>query len=134
VKSGGCKTSKVWEEKVFPVAVLTPIVPLEAPDGTVKTRLSPPVEMVAVTGVPFRLTCAPKKLLPLTVTGDPATPLEGEKDPITGTPQAMEKKVVLWFRTTPLSTRKSARTDVAAVGVPLTTPVVLLRTSPSGNP
>ena len=59
VKSGGCKTSKVWEEKVFPVAVLTPIVPLEAPVGTVKTRLSPPVEMVAVSGVPFRLTCAP---------------------------------------------------------------------------
>jgi hypothetical protein len=56
VKSGGCKTSKVWAEKVFPVAVLTPIVPLEAPAGTVKTSLSPLVEMVAVTGVPFRLT------------------------------------------------------------------------------
>jgi hypothetical protein len=95
VKSGGCKTSKVWVEKVFPVAVLTPMVPLEAPVGTVKTRLSPPVEMVAVSGVPFRLTCAPKKLLPLTVTRDPAAPLEGEKDPITGAPQAMEKKVVL---------------------------------------
>jgi hypothetical protein len=95
VKSGGCKTSKVCEEKVFPVAVLTPIVPLEAPVGTVKTRLSPPVEMVAVTGVPFRLTWAPKKLLPLTVTRVPAAPLEGEKEPITGAPQAMEKKVVL---------------------------------------
>ena len=95
VKSGGCKTSKVWDEKVFPVAVLTPIVPLEAPVGTVKTRLSPPVEMVAVTGVPFRLTWAPKKLLPLTVTRVPAAPLAGEKDPIVGTPQPMKKKVVL---------------------------------------
>ena len=56
MKSGGCKTSKVCDEKVFPVPVLTPIVPLEAPVGTAKTRLSPPVEMVAVSGVPFRLT------------------------------------------------------------------------------
>jgi hypothetical protein len=95
VNSGGCKTSKISDEKVFPVAVLTPIVPLEAPAGTVKTKLSPPVETVAVTGVPFRLTWAPKKLLPLTVTRVPAAPLAGEKDPIVGTPQPIEKKVVL---------------------------------------
>ena len=49
----------------------------------------------AVTGVPFKLTWAPKKLLPLTVTRVPAAPLEGEKVPIIGTPHAMEKKVVL---------------------------------------
>jgi hypothetical protein len=46
----------------------------------------------------------------------------------------MEKKVVLWLRTTPLFTRKSARAEAADVGVLLTTPVALLRASPAGNP
>ena len=78
------------EEVPVPDGVLTEIVPVVAPEGTVAVIC---VELLTVKEVPVPLNLsavAPVKFVPVILTLVPTAPLVGEKDVIVGDPEPLD--------------------------------------------
>src|SRR6476469_4359817 len=81
----GALTVKLVALAVVPPGVVTPIVPLVAPAGTVKVMVVPFTTVKPVMATPFNVTAvAPVRLVPVMVTVAPLAAVVGEKLVIVG--------------------------------------------------